>query len=131
MCKFYNRVHPKKNTHIFTIIATRKIFLSMQYDASSRSIKESVCYQVGLIWPVVTIIVLSNNEVLGSRPSSTTTELSSVTLHEYRWQFYWQNIVFMNIYEAGETDLSSNEIACYNKILFNLNDVIVGLSYLK
>ena len=81
------RSSEKKTQHICTIIATRKIFLSMQYDASSRSIKESVCYQVGLICPVVTVKMLSNNEVLGSRPSSTTKILSSVTLHTYRWQF--------------------------------------------
>ena len=38
-------------------------------------------------------------------PSSATTVLSFVTLHTYCKQFDWQNIVFMNIYEAGETNL--------------------------
>jgi len=37
--------------------------------------------------------------------SSATTVLSSVTLRTYRGQFDWQNIVFINIYGAGETNL--------------------------
>jgi len=34
-----------------------------------------------------------------------TTVLSSVTTHTYRGQFEWQNLVFMNMHEAGETNL--------------------------
>jgi len=37
--------------------------------------------------------------------SSATTVLSSVTIHTYYGKFDWQNIVFMIIYEAGETNL--------------------------
>jgi len=36
---------------------------------------------------------------------SATTVLSSVTLHMYHGQFDWQNVVFMNMHEAGETNL--------------------------
>ena len=38
-------------------------------------------------------------------PYSATTVLSFVTLHMYHGQFDWQNLVFMNIHEAGETNL--------------------------
>jgi len=37
--------------------------------------------------------------------SSAITVLFSITLHTYRGEFDWQNIVFMNMYEAGETNL--------------------------
>jgi len=37
--------------------------------------------------------------------SSATTVLSSGTLHTYQGQFDWQNLVFMNMHEAGETSL--------------------------
>jgi len=48
------------------------------------------------------------------RRQTQSTVLSSVTLHTYRGQFNWQNLVFKNMHEAGETNLFSNEIACYN-----------------
>ena len=45
----------------------------------------------------------------------------AIRLAKYRFHEY-----------AGRGDeSSSNEIACYNEILFNNNDVILGLSYLK
>ena len=37
--------------------------------------------------------------------SSATTVLSSVTIHTYRGQFDWQNLFFMNMHEAWETNL--------------------------
>ena len=37
--------------------------------------------------------------------SSATTVLSSVTLHTYRGKFDWQNLVFVNMHEVGETNL--------------------------
>jgi len=44
----------------------------------------------------------------------------------------WQTKNRFYEYTWGRGDQSSsNEIACYNKILFNLNDVILGFSYLK
>jgi len=43
--------------------------------------------------------------VVGVKPSSATTVLSSVTHHTYRGKFDWQNFVFRNIYKAGETNL--------------------------
>jgi len=43
--------------------------------------------------------------------------LAKFHFHEYVWS-------------RGDQS-SSNEIACCNKILFNLNDVILGFSYLK
>jgi len=60
-------------------------------------------------------------------PSSATIVLSSVTLHTYRRKFDKQNLVLINMHEAGETNLLP--IACYNKILYILNNVILGLSY--
>ena len=39
------------------------------------------------------------------KPMSATTVLSSVTLHMYRGQFDWHNLVFMNMHEAGETNI--------------------------
>jgi len=37
--------------------------------------------------------------------SSATAVLSSVTLHTYRGLLDWQNLVFMTMHEAGETNL--------------------------
>ena len=54
---------------------------------------------------------------------SAATVLSSLTLHMYRGQFDWRNLVFINIYEAGETNLFP--------MIFNLNDVILGSSNLN
>jgi len=51
-------------------------------------------------------------------------------LKTYRGQFDWQNITFMNIDEAGETNLLP--IKSYvTKILFNINDEILEFSYYK
>ena len=40
-----------------------------------------------------------------SNASSASTVLSSATPHRYRGKFDWQNLVFMNMHEAGETNL--------------------------
>jgi len=51
---------------------------------------------------ILFVVFFSNTH---KHTSSATTVLSSATLHTYRGQFDWQNIVFINIYEAGETNL--------------------------
>jgi len=50
-------------------------------------------------------IHVPSTSLYSGKASSATTVLSSVTLHTYCGQLVWQNIVFMNIYEAGETNL--------------------------
>jgi len=52
--------------------------------------------------------------------------LTSVILHTYRGQFDWQNLVSMNMRGRGDQS-SSNEIACYNEVIFNTKDVLLGI----
>jgi len=52
----------------------------------------------------------------------------------FRYTLYipWENWLAFHEYACGRGDQSSsNEIACYNKILFNLLEVLLGFSYLK
>jgi len=63
--------------------------------------------------------------------SSATTVLSSVILH-IRTLGNWLAKYRFHEYVWGRGDqFSSNVITFYNKILFNLNDVLLGFSYLK
>ena len=57
--------------------------------------------------------------------SSLTTVLSSVTLHTYRGQFDWQNLVFMNMHEAGETNILSKKAHITIKYSSINNDVLL------
>ena len=64
-------------------------------------------------------------------PTSAITVLSFVTLHTHRGQFDWQNLVFMNMHEAQETNLLPMGSYVSNKKIFNNNDAILRFSYLK
>jgi len=57
------------------------------------------------------------------KASSAPTVLYSITLHTYRGKFDQQNLVFMNMHEAGETNLLSIKLHVtlkYSSISSNL-----------